>query len=156
MRVLTLCGSIRAHTSQYDAVMELARTEGAVSEFIRRGKSLVRAEITLSNSEILAAATMKGAFLKGADIDYFPLVVLFHHKESSVLDLHLRLNKESSVDELAYVDTLSIVEEKLDELYTKIAEADGVILSTPVYFGDRSSVPGKGRPYGRRSPQIRT
>jgi multimeric flavodoxin WrbA len=123
--------------------MELAHTEGAVSEFIRKGKSLVRAGITLSNSEILAAATMKGAHSKGADIDYFPLVVLFHHKESSVLDLRLRLSKESAVDELAYVDTLSIVEEKLDELYTKIAEADGVILSTPVYFGDRSSVANK-------------
>ena len=47
------------------------------------------------------------------------------------------------MDELAYVDTLSIVEEKLEELYTKIAEADGVILSTPVYFGDRSSVANK-------------
>ncbi|MHC4268430.1 MAG: flavodoxin family protein [Planctomycetota bacterium] len=143
MRVLTLCGSIRAHTSQYDAVMELAHTEGAVSEFIRKGKSLVRIGITLSNSEILAAATMKGARSKGADIDYFPLVVLFHHKESSVLDLRSKLSKENAVDELAYVDTLSIVEEKLEELYTKIAEADGVILSTPVYFGDRSSVANK-------------
>ncbi len=140
---MTLCGSIRAHTSQYDAVMELAQTEGAVSEFIRKGKSLVRAGITLSNSEILAAATMKGAQSKGADIDYFPLVVLFHHKESSVLDLRFRLSKENAVDELAYVDTLTIVEEKLEELYTKITEADGVILSTPVYFGDRSSVANK-------------
>ena len=143
MRVLTLCGSIRAHTSQYDAVMELAQTEGAVSEFIQKGKSLVRAGVTLSNSEILAAATMKGARSKSAEIDYFPLVVLFHHIESSVLDLRLRLSKESAVDELAYVDTLSIVEERLEELYTKIAGADGVILSTPVYFGDRSSVANK-------------
>jgi multimeric flavodoxin WrbA len=143
LRVLTLCGSIRAHTSQYDAVIELAHTEGTVSEFIQKGKSLIRAGITLSNSEILAAATMKGAYSKGADIDYFPLVVLFHHKETSVLDLRLRLSKESAVDELAYVDTLSIVEEKLEELYSKIAEADGVILSTPVYFGDRSSVANK-------------
>ncbi len=123
--------------------MELAHAKGSVSEFVRKGKLLVSAGITLSNSEILAAATMKGARSKGADIDYFPLVVLFHHKESSVLDLRLRLSKESSVDELAYVDTLSIVAEKLEELYTKIAEADGVILSTPVYFGDRSSVANK-------------
>ena len=143
MRVLTLCGSIRAHTLQHDPVMELAHTKGPVSEFIRKGKSLVRAGLTLSNSEILAAATMKGAHSKGADIEYFPLVVLFHHKESSVLDLRCRLSKESAVDELAYLDTLSIVEEKLNELCTKIVEADGVILSTPVYFGDRSSVANK-------------
>ncbi len=143
MKVLTLCGSIRAHTSQYDAVIELAHTKGAVSKFVRKGKSLIRAGITLSNSEILAAATMKGARSIGANIDYFPLVVLFHHKESNVLDLRLRLSKESAMDELAYIDTLSIVEEKLEELYTKIAEADGVILSTPVYFGDRSSVANK-------------
>ncbi len=143
MRVLTLCGSIRAHTSQNDAVIELAHTKGTASEFIRKGKSLILAGITLSNSEILAAATMKGACSKGADIDYFPLVVLFNHKETSVLDLRHRLSKESAVDELAYVDTLSIVEEKLEELYKKIAEADGVILSTPVYFGDRSSVANK-------------
>jgi multimeric flavodoxin WrbA len=143
LRVLTLCGSIRAHTLQYDAVMELAHTEGPVSEFVRKGKSLNRAGITLSNSEILAAAAMRGAYLEGADIDYFPLVVLFHHKEASVLDLRFRLSKESAVDELAYVDTLTIVKEKLDELHTKIAKADGVILSTPVYFGDRSSVANK-------------
>lgn len=143
MRVLTLCGSIRAHTSQHDAVMELAHTKGPVSAFIRKGKSLVRAGLILSNSEILAAATMKGVYSKGADIEYFPLVVLFHHKESSVLDLRRRSSKESAVDELAYVDTLSIVEEKLEELCTKIVETDGVILSTPVYFGDRSSVANK-------------
>ena len=143
MRVLTLCGSIRAHTSQHDAVMELAHTKGSVSEFIRKGKSLVRTGLILSNSEILAAATMKGVYSKGADIEYFPLVVLFHHKESSVLDLRRRSSKENAVDELAYVDTLSIVEEKLEELCAKIVEADGVILSTPVYFGDRSSVANK-------------
>ncbi|HJO48813.1 MAG TPA: NAD(P)H-dependent oxidoreductase, partial [Candidatus Scalindua sp.] len=143
MRVLTLCGSIRAHTSQHDAVMELAHTKGPVSEFIRKGKSLVSAGLTLSNSEILAAATMKGVYSKGADIEYFPLVVLFHHKESSVLDLRRRSSKENAEDELAYVDTLSIVEEKLEELCAKIVEADGVILSTPVYFGDRSSVANK-------------
>ncbi len=143
MRVLTLCGSIRAHTSQHDAVMELAHTKGPVSEFIRKGKSLVRTGLTLSNSEILAAATMKGVYSKGADIEYFPLVVLFHHKESSVLDLRRRSSKENAEDELAYVDTLSIVEEKLEELCAKIVEADGVILSTPVYFGDRSSVANK-------------
>ncbi len=140
---MTLCGSIRAHTSQHDVVMELAHTKGSISEFIRKGKSLVRAGLTLSNSEILAAATMKGVYSKGADIDYFPLVVLFHHKEASVLDLRFRLRKESAVDELAYLDTLSIVEEKLEELCAKIAKADGVILSTPVYFGDRSSVANK-------------
>jgi hypothetical protein len=89
--------------------MELALTKGPVSEFIRKGKSLVRAGLTLSNLEILAAATMKGVHSKGADIEYFPLVVLFHHKESSVLDLRCRLSKESAVDELAYLDTLSIV-----------------------------------------------
>jgi multimeric flavodoxin WrbA len=86
---------------------------------------------------------MKGVYSKGADIDYFPLVVLFHHKEASVLDLRFRLRKESAVDELAYIDTLTIVKDKLDELCTKIAKADGVILSTPVYFGDRSSVANK-------------
>ena len=123
--------------------MELAHTKGPVSEFIRKGKSLVHAGVTLSNSEILAAATMKGVYSKGADIEYFPLVVLFHHKESSVLDLRRRSSKENAVDELAYVDTLSIVEEKLEELCAKIVEADGVILSTPVYFGDRSSVANK-------------
>ena len=123
--------------------MELAHTKGPVSEFIRKGKSLVSAGLTLSNSEILAAATMKGVYSKGADIEYFPLVVLFHHKESSVLDLRRRSSKENAEDELAYVDTLSIVEEKLEELCAKIVEADGVILSTPVYFGDRSSVANK-------------
>lgn len=143
MRVLTLCGSIRAHASQHDAVMELAHTKGPVSEFIHKGKSLVRTGLILSNSEILAAATMKGVYSKGADIEYFPLVVLFHHKESSVLDLRRRSSKENAVDELAYVDTLSIVEEKLEKLCAKIVEADGVILSTPVYFGDRSSVANK-------------
>ncbi len=143
MRVLTLCGSIRAHASQHDAVMDLARTEGPVGEFIRKGKSLVRAGLILSNSEILAAAAMKGVYSQGADTDYFPLVVLFHHKEESVLELRLGSSRENEVDGSAYLDTLTIVREKLDELLAKIAEADGVILSTPVYFGDHSSVANK-------------
>ena len=48
------------------------------------------------------------------------------------------------MDELAYVDTLSIVEEKTGrKLYTKIAEADGGDIINSCLFRDRSSVANK-------------
>ncbi len=143
MRVLILCGSIRANISREKAVMELGSFKGSSSEFIDKAKSLIRDGIDLCNSEILSAAAMKGAIARGADIDYFPLVVLFHRRETAVFDITFPEGKENLFDDISLMDTLAIDNDKLSQLYVKIENADGVILSTPVYFGDRSSVGNK-------------
>lgn len=143
MKVLTLCGSIRSRSKNRDAVLELANTGGPIREFIEAARLLCRQGLVLSNSEILAAAAMKGAIFRGADADYFSIKNLFDLKEKSVLELRRSVKVEKDLDELALVDTLAIVDSELDDLCGRIAGADGIILSTPVYFGDRSSVANK-------------
>lgn len=67
----------------------------------------------LCNSEICLAAALWGAASTGAAIDYVPLAEHFR-EDGSVRDI--------------------------DSLLERILAADGVVISTPVYFGDRSSL----------------
>lgn len=143
MKVLALCGSIRAKSKNKEAVLGLAHTKGTTSDFIAAAKSLFREGKVLSNSELLTASAMRGALSRGADTEYFPIKDIFSLKEKSIVDLKITLGDEKDIQELSLLDTLAIGESELENLCEKINRADGVILSTPVYFGDRSSVANK-------------
>ena len=67
----------------------------------------------LSNSEIAVVAALWGARQKGADIDHVPLADHFPASGETV---------------------------DLDALKAALRAADAILLATPVYFGDRSSV----------------
>jgi multimeric flavodoxin WrbA len=67
----------------------------------------------LSNSEVCLAAALWGAYQEGAEIDHYPLADFF------------------------MADGLT---QNLDHLRTVLLGADGIIIATPVYFGDRSSL----------------
>ena len=119
----------------------MAHTEGPIEDFIAKGNRLAASGVVLSNSEIVAAAVMKGVLSSGAEIDYFPINDLFPRKETPVLEL--RPGSCNDKNELANIDSLGMDTTEFDAFLARLANADGVVLTTPVYFGDRSSVANK-------------
>jgi multimeric flavodoxin WrbA len=137
--VIACCGSIRSSAENAEVILDLCRESTDLDDYIGRvGKALQNGR-RLCNSEILAGAGLCGARSLGSKIDYFPLIVLFPRRDRNVFAIQDNMD----VGALSLLDTLQVNRERLDELFGKIADCDGLILSTPVYFGDRSSVANK-------------
>ena len=138
MKVLVICGSIRAKKKNADIIQKLAACADE-KQLASEGLALVNEGGSLSNSEIISVAAMIGASQRGAEVEYLPLVGLFEHSETPLFDME----DLADHDPLQHLDTLSIPEHLLDMLKQKVSAADGIVLATPVYFGDRSSVANK-------------
>jgi len=82
----------------------------------------------LSNSEVCLAAALWGAIQNGADVE------------------HIALSKYFLADGS---------ERDIDELRSKLLAVDGILLATPVYFGDRSSLSQKLIELLRRDNELR-
>ena len=96
-----------------DAFVEAGRRDGKPFDEIYRELKRAGGRSGLSNSEICLAAALWGAQRTGARIDHVSLADHFSGNGG---------------------------EHDLDKLAEKILQADGIIISTPVYFGDRSSL----------------
>lgn len=137
-QVLILGGSIRAKADNRELVLAMASEVAGVAEY-QKVVGKVLSSSSLCNSEIIAGAALVGARLSGAQVDYFPLCHLFPKKDRRLLDL-MEKGDDSSLSSL---DTLDIDEEALEELLAALDTSQGIVLATPVYFGDRSSVANK-------------
>ena len=138
-RVLVLGGSIRAKSSRSESLLDLAYKSNDVQGYIRNVGRHMAQNDKFSNSEILAGAALLGARNWGSRIDYFPLVELFPPKDFGVFDLKTL----SALHDMTRIDSLEIEPGAFDRLISKLEKCRGVVLSTPVYFGDRSSVANK-------------
>lgn len=96
-----------------DAFYEAGRGTGISYDEVYKKLKEVRGKQGLSNSETCAAAALWGALQVGAEIRLVPLSEHFP-EDGSIRDA--------------------------EELRRLILETDGFVLSTPVYFGDRSSL----------------
>ena len=137
-RVLVLGGSIRAKAGNRKIILEMASEVTDVvgyQEVVKKNLST----FSLCNSEIIASAALAGARLSGAEVEYFPLCHLFPQKDRRLLDLM----EEGDDSSLSSLDTLDIDDEAMAELLAALEASQGVVLATPVYFGDRSSVANK-------------
>lgn len=139
--VLVLGGSIRARASHREDILKLSKKVNDLNGFQNAVKNSVinRNEVDLCNSEILGAAALAGARLTNSTVDYFPLISLFPAKEGTVFELRNKCNSTYQAE----IDTLRLDMVAFEELQNALDSAKGVILSTPVYFGDRSSVANK-------------
>ena len=140
-KVLVLGGSIRSQQKNRDRVLRLAERSAGLDAFRTAARALQAEGHLLSNSEILAGAALFGARQAGVEVDYFPLRHLFPAMDGKAFELKGELLDD---DTLWHTDTLSIREEAFAELLKALDDSRGVVsLSTPVYFGDRSSVANK-------------
>lgn len=96
-----------------DQFVSAGRKEGLPFDKIYRNLQKTGDLKGLSNSEICLAAGLWGAMSRGASIDHIPLPD------------HFPANGEAR---------------DLDTLKSALLRADGILLSTPVYFGDRGSL----------------
>ncbi|MEC7641605.1 MAG: NAD(P)H-dependent oxidoreductase, partial [Nitrospinota bacterium] len=98
------------HLNQF---VEAGRKDGIPFDQLYGNLRRKRSESGLSNSEIILAAALWAARQNGAEIDYLSLTD------------HFSMTREVRNQEA---------------LKEKLLQADGILLSTPVYFGDRGSL----------------
>jgi len=136
--VLVICASIRSSGKKGSEIISLVSKEESAAKVLEAYRALdKRALSKYCNSEIMSGIAMAAAKSAGADVDYFSLRRLFK------VDDALRIPKDKSVgldDEMFYIDTTSIKKDVLSNLIKKVERADSIILASPVYFGDRSSI----------------
>lgn len=137
IKVLGVVGSIRSNHKNIDR-LKIAILEATSQQELN--KSIERMNTIFSNSDISIAHALFGAKQYGASIDLVCITDIFEHKK---VDIYYDLMKYESIDDINEIDSLSIDENKFHELLKKVEESDGVILGTPVYFGDRSSIANK-------------
>lgn len=98
------------HLEQFKSA---GRTDGRPFDELYRNLKRDGGHRGYSNSEVALAAALWGAMQNGADIGYIPL------------SDHFPVDGDPR---------------ELDKLKERLRKADGIILSSPVYFGDRSSL----------------
>jgi multimeric flavodoxin WrbA len=97
-----------------DDFVAAGRDRGLGFDHIYRNLQKQKTDQGLSNSEVVLAAALWGALQKGCDIEHIGL------------SRHFPAHQPDG--------------QYLDELKERLMAADAILLSTPVYFGDRSSV----------------
>ena len=122
--VVGVAGSIRSSQGSLDALLNCARAASSHADLAERIKSL---SVRFANTDVSLAYALFAAHRAGADVDIVSLKALFKGAEA---------NSEE-------FDHLKLDEARVGTLLDKVGMADGVILSSPTYFGDRSSVANK-------------
>ena len=111
----------------YQQFIDAGREKGLAFDAIYQNLNRLAGSKGLSNSEIGVAAALWTAHQTGCDIDYIPLADHFGPRETR----------------------------HLEALENRLRDADGFILGTPVYFGDRGSLAASFMELLRSSPQLR-
>lgn len=137
VKVLGLVGSIRSNHKEIHKLREIIIRSKTQEELNSNIKQL---DCVYSNSDISIAHSLLGAQIYGAKIDLICITDIFKHKK---MDIYPNIMKYESIDDIENIDSLSIDEKSLQKLLADVKYADGIILGTPVYFGDRSSIANK-------------
>lgn len=137
IKVLGVVGSIRSNYKNIDKLMEAILASATQQEL---NKNISSIDKVYSNSDISIAHALLGAKQYGATIELVCITDIFEHKK---LDIYYDLMNCESLNDIAEIDSLSVNENKFRQLLEKLEESSGVVLATPVYFGDRSSIANK-------------
>lgn len=112
----------------YQQFIDAGRKDGAMFDEIYKNLRNLGGQKGLCNSEVGMVVALWAAYYTGCEIDYAPLS--------------------------SYFDSIGRPK-NIDLLKEKITSADGLLLCTPVYFGDRSSLASDFIEIIRRDPGIR-
>lgn len=133
MNTIVLSGSIRSSQDKLDEINELTKTSANLDDYISNCKNRVKNGIIFCNSDILAGASLLAMRNEGATPSYFSLSKLFSKSE----------NRKALKPTDLIRDNISVETKEQQLLLDKISNSNGIVLITPVYFGDRSSVANK-------------
>jgi multimeric flavodoxin WrbA len=112
---------------RFEDFLSAGRKDNLDFEAIYKNLQKAKADRGLSNSEAGLAAGLWGAFHDGADISYASLSTYFPASGKG---------------------------RDLDDLRTRVLEADALLVSGPVYFGDRSSLCQEFIEFLRNDPEL--
>lgn len=139
MKTLVLSGSIRSTQKNMDAINAFANQAEDLKEYRYLCSDHMQNNSAICNSDILCGAVSLGMRQSGSSTDVFSLISLFPRYENRVLYESNRI-----IDPfLASTATLDLDSNRTEALKKSISGYDGIVLVTPVYFGDRSSVANK-------------
>lgn len=139
MKTLVITGSIRSRKKFSEHIQDCIVKFNDSESYKTHLKEYITEHGEMSNCDILAGFSAISMKSYGSDVEFFPLIKIF-----PTLERRVTVTDGEEIDhDLAVMDTLSLNSQEVDNLKNKIAEADGIILVTPVYFGDRSSVANK-------------
>jgi multimeric flavodoxin WrbA len=137
IKVLGVVGSIRSNHKNIDKLEKFVLKSSDSNEL---NKTIKNSGIVFSNSDIAIAHSLLASKNYGANIELVCITDIFKHKK---LDIYYDLMSYDSIDDIDEIDSLSLDENMFKELLKKVEEANGIVLGTPVYFGDRSSIANK-------------
>ena len=135
--ILGVVGSIRSNHKNINKLETLINDSLNSTQL---NESIQKSKITYSNSDISIAHALLGAKIHGAKIKLICITNIFSH---SKMDIYANLLDYDTIDDIDNIDSLKIDEKSLHTLIQEVKESDGIILGTPVYFGDRSSIANK-------------
>jgi len=135
--ILGVVGSIR---SNHKHIHKLEVFINTATNAEHLNHSIQESNINYSNSDIAMAHALLGAKTHGATIKLVCITNIFAHTK---MDIYVDILKYDTIDDIDSIDSLQVDERALHQLLIDVEKSDGVILSTPVYFGDRSSIANK-------------
>jgi multimeric flavodoxin WrbA len=138
MKTLIVSGSIRSREDHSQRIVECALRSESLEKYISDIRLYQESGNAISNSDILAGAVLLAMKLEGAETEFFSLMKLFPKREQEI-----SYDNNEQRGEIEFKDTLALNEQHFLELKNKINNASGIVMVTPVYFGDRSSVANK-------------
>jgi len=134
-KVIGLIGSIRSNFRHLELLKQYILDSNNKNELKKKIES---SKVLYSNTDISLAFSLLGAKTYAKEIEIFSLINLFKKMDKSLYSL-----KSNNKKEISSLDTLSVNNENLENLLQIIDDSSGIVLGTPVYFGDRSSVANK-------------
>lgn len=130
MKTLVMSGSVRSTQGNLQKLNVLAKQARSINELCSLIQKDIDRQATYCNSDILTAVALMSMHQNEVAPIPFSLASLF---KTSSIDL----------DNDVMPNNMNILTERQQELCTHISQSSGLLLITPVYFGDRSSVANK-------------
>lgn len=135
--VLGISGSIR---SNYKHVSDLEQFVNDSNDQKELNDKIIDSKLIFSNTDIVVANALLGAKNNGSEIRMISIPKIFKKNSEKY---YVEFNSDNLAEGINDIDTLSISDVALNSLFEVVNKADGIVLGTPVYFGDRSSVCNK-------------
>lgn len=135
--IIGIAGSIRSNHRHIDRLSDYLEHSETAEDLKGR---ICESPFRFSNSDISLAFAMLGVKHKKMDFKIVSIINIFKG-----LDKAHEGTTEESLEQIygADIDFLEIRDKELDRLFADVEKAGGIILSSPVYFGDRSSTANK-------------
>ena len=135
--ILGVVGSIRSNHKHIGKLEKFIHTS---SDSTQLNYQIQESGIIYSNSDISIAHALLGSKIYGAHIKLICITNIFSHAK---MDIYANILEYDTIDDIDNIDSLNINEYALHQLINEVKKANGIILGTPVYFGDRSSIANK-------------